>query len=192
MPPCSDTGRRQGGLTLIELIIAIVVIGIAAVALLQSLGVLVVANVDPMLRSQSRLLAEAMLNEVQSKAFFDSADDPTLDPANTPTSVCPTPETLINNDRNGWNNLCDYQGYDSGSDGPRLRDGTLMPGLSGYRVQVAVDASSAVSLGTGLTNLAGCIPQLVRIEVTVTDPGGQSLSLSGYRASYFDDPRGSC
>lgn len=192
MQACSNRAARQAGLTLIELVITIVVLGIAAVAILQSLGVQVVANVDPMLRSQSRLLAEAMINEVQTKAFFDSSQDPALNPGFIPTNACPTPETLTNNDRNAWDNLCDYNGYDSGSAGPRERDGTLMPGLTGYRVQVAVNAGFGVTLGGDLTNQAGCIPQLARITVTVTDPRNQPLTLDTYRASYFDDPGVGC
>ena len=190
MPACVKRARHQAGLTLIELIIAIVVLGIAAIAVLQSLGVLVLANVDPMLRSQSRLLAEAMLNEVQTKAFFDASDDPVLNPGSVPLTICPAPETLTANDRNGWDNICDYDGYDSNPDGPRSHDGTLMPDLTGYRVQVTVNAGFGLSLGNGLSNTAGCIPQVARLTVTVTDPRGQPLTLEAYRTSYFDDTNG--
>lgn len=192
MPTCSKRAQSQAGLTLIELVISIVVLGIAAVAVLQSLGVLVLANVDPMLRSQNRLLAESMLNEIQTRAFFDSSDDPVLNPASVPTDICPTPETLIDNDRNGWDNICDYHGYDSGTEGPRRRDGQLLTELSGYRVQVAVNAGFGLALGTDLSNQAGCIPQVARITVTVSDPRGQPLSLDAYRTSYFDDEQGGC
>ncbi|WP_108126235.1 type IV pilus modification PilV family protein [Saccharospirillum mangrovi] len=192
MRRCSSRISRQAGLTLIELVIAIVVLGIAAVAILQSLGVQVLANVDPMLRSQSRLLAEATLNEIQTKAFFDSDDDPVLNPGSLPTDVCPTPETLTADDRTTWDNICDYHGYDSGTDGPRYRDGSLMPGLSGYRVQAAVNAGFGLALGSGLSNQAGCVPQVARITVTVTDPRNQPLTLDAYRTSYFDDPGVGC
>lgn len=191
MPAYSKGTRRQTGLTLIELIITIVVLGIAAVAVLQSLGVLVLRNVDPMLRSQSRLLADAMINEVQTKAFFDASDDPVLNPGSVPTSICPTPEPLSNNDRNGWDNICDYNGYDSDPDGPRFRDGSLIPGLNSYQVQVAVNAGFGLTLGD-LSNAAGCIPEVARITVTVTDPRGQAVTLDAYRTAYFDDPQGGC
>ncbi|MFG1496782.1 prepilin-type N-terminal cleavage/methylation domain-containing protein [Saccharospirillum sp. HFRX-1] len=191
MPACSKGARRQAGLTLIELIITIVVLGIAAVAVLQILGVLVLRNVDPMLRSQSRLLAEAMLNEVQTKAFFDSNDDPALNPGSIPLTICPTPETLSDNDRNGWDNICDYNGYDSDPDGPSFRDGSPMTELADYRVQIAVNAGFGVSLGD-LSNTAGCVPQIAHINVTVTDPRGQPLTLDAYRTSYFNDTQGGC
>ncbi|PTY38640.1 hypothetical protein BGP77_10680 [Saccharospirillum sp. MSK14-1] len=200
MPTYSRRARDQAGLTLIELIIAIVVLGIAAVAVLQSLGVLVVRNVDPMLRSQSRLLAESMINEVQTQAFFDASVDPTLNPGIdlSTVNICPTPETLSSYNRNSWDNVCDYTGYDSdavatgNSTGPRTRNGTPITQLAAYRVQVSVNTSVGLTLGTGLSNIAGCIPQLARITVTVTDPRGQPLTLDAYRASYFDDPRAGC
>jgi len=198
MPSFSKPARHQAGLTLIELLITIVVLGIAAVAVLQSLGVLVLRNVDPMLRSQSRLLAESMINEIQTKAFFDTSTDPALNPVSVPTDICPTPETLTNYDRDGWDNICDYNGYDSDAvsspdpAGPRTRNGTPITSLAAYRVQVAVNANNGLALGTGLSNISGCIPQLAQITVTVTDPRGQSLTLDAYRASYYDDTRTGC
>lgn len=190
MQSCSERSSRQTGLTLVELTITIVVLGITAVAVLQSLGVLVLRNVDPMLRSQSRLLAEAMLNEIQITAFFDPAVDPALNPGSAPSTICPAAEILTAHNRNDWDNLCDYHGYDSGSAGPRFRDGSLMPGLSSYRVQVAVDASPGLSLGDNLSNQSGCIPKLARITVTVTDPRKRPLTLDAYRTSYFAEGGG--
>lgn len=195
MRRCCNRAARQAGLTMIELIITIVVLGIAAVAVLQSLGFLVLANVDPMLRSQSRLLAESMVNEIQTKAFFNPSltDDPVLNPnATGPINVCPTPESVTGNNRSVWNNICDYNGYDSGSAGPSFRNGIPIPELAGYRVQASVDASTGLTLGTGLSNQAGCVPQVARIAVTVTDPRGQQLTLDAYRTSYYNDPNGGC
>jgi len=200
MPSFSKRTKRQTGLTLIELVITIVVLGIAAVAVLQSLGVLVLRNVDPMLRSQSRLLAESMINEIQTKAFFDTSADPALNPGIdlTTVNICPTPETLTSYDRNGWDNICDYNGYDSDAvsspdpAGPRTHNGTPITPLAAYRVQVAVNANNGLALGTGLSNIASCVPQLAQITVTVTDPRGQSLTLDAYRASYYDDTRTGC
>lgn len=189
MRRCSSLDNQQG-LTLVELVIAIVVIGIAAVALLQSIGALSIANVDPVLRTQNRLLAESMLSEVQSKPFFDFSDDPVINPGTTPTTACPTAETLSGNDRSTWDNICDYNNYDSGSAGPRFSNGNLMPGLGDYRVQVSVDDSVGLALGS-LSNQAGCAPQLLLISVTVSGPRGQSLSLDAYRTSYYDEG-GSC
>ena len=182
---------RQMGITLIELVISIVVIGIAATAILQSLGFLTIGNVDPMLRSQSNLLAQNMLNEVLSHSFFEPDNDPRADSSATP-AVCPTRETGSGYDRSLWDNVCDYRDFDSNNDdgnsGIRTKDGTPITELSGYHVQIEVDSSDSVQLGSLSNDLANCdAPRILRINVNVTDPRGQSLTLSGYRTSYWDE-----
>lgn len=187
MHNCSKRPQRGG--TLVELIIAIVVIGIAASAILRSLGFLGIANVDPQLRSQSNLLAQSLLNEVQSKAYFDYDEDPDLNPGGGTPDVCPAPEPLSGDDRSGWDNVCDYDGYDSGTAGPRHANGNLIDGLGGYRRQVDVAADTGLTLGD-LTNQSGCVPIILRIDVTVSGPRGNDLVLSGYRTSYWDEGGG--
>ncbi|MEP4548325.1 MAG: prepilin-type N-terminal cleavage/methylation domain-containing protein [Saccharospirillum sp.] len=181
----------QRGVTLIELVISIVIIGIAAAAILQSLGFLTINNVDPMLRSQANMVAQSTLNEVLSQSFFDGDDDPRIDESITDPDICPTPETGASYDRRLWDNLCDYNGFDSNSDdglapGIRDRQGNALPGLSSYRVQVTVDTSTGLALGT-LSNTAGCTPRIARITVTASDPRGQTVQLTGYRTSYWDE-----
>ncbi len=183
--------RSQSGVTLIELVISIVVIGIAATAILQSLGFLTVSNVDPMLRSQANLVAQSTLSEVMSQSFFDGDDDPRIDDTVTSPNVCPAAESDGGYDRRLWDNLCDYNGFDSDNDdglAPGIRDrlGNALPGLSSYRVQVDVDTSTGLTLGT-LSNTAGCTPRIARITVTASDPRGQTVQLTGYRTSYWDE-----
>ncbi len=181
----------EAGVTLIELIISIVVIGIAATALLQSLGFLSIGNADPMLRSQSNLLAQNMLNEVLSQSFFEPDNDPRANPAVT-AQVCPTAESDSGYDRRLWDNVCDYNGFDSntsdnGNSGIRFKDGGAVSGLAGYRAQVVVQSDTTVSLGALSNSASPCSPDILRVDITVTDPRGQTLLLSGYRTSYWDE-----
>lgn len=176
---------------MIELVISILVIGIAASALLQSLGFLTVSNVDPLLRSQASLVAQSTLNEVLSQSFFDGDNDPRIDDTVTNPDVCPTPESDSGYNRRLWDNLCDYDGFDSDNDDgldPGIRDrlGNALPGLSSYRVQVAVDTGTSVTLGS-LSNTAGCTPRIAIITVTASDPRGQTVQLIGYRTSYWEE-----
>ncbi len=53
--------RRQSGATLIELVIAIVIISIAASTILMALSTSVTYSADPMIRHQAVALAEAYL-----------------------------------------------------------------------------------------------------------------------------------
>jgi MSHA pilin protein MshD len=72
----SNNARRQHGLTIIELVIFIVIVGIAAAALLQVMNLSSRNNADPLRRKQALLIAEAYMEEVQQSQFTvcDPAD----------------------------------------------------------------------------------------------------------------------
>ncbi|GGX45613.1 prepilin-type N-terminal cleavage/methylation domain-containing protein [Saccharospirillum salsuginis] len=181
--------RKQLGVSLVELIIAIIIIGISATALLQSLGFQVVSNVDPMLRSQSQLLARQFLSEVTSKSYFDPSSDPrtnpTLSNAAASASLQDQTASTAGQPRSNWDNVYEYHGYDSGSGGIEDVQGNSISGLENYRVAVHIDISDALQLG-GVQNSSGCPAKVMQIEVTTTDPRGQTTTLNGYRTSYWE------
>ncbi len=61
--------RRAQGLTLIELLLFIVVVGIALAAMLRVFTTATVASADPMVRRQQLAIAESLLREVQLMPF---------------------------------------------------------------------------------------------------------------------------
>jgi len=82
-----------------------------------------------------------------------------------------------------FDNVNDYHGFDSDTavpSGIRNIDGTLIAGLSGYRVTVSV---SGQTLG-GVGNDVNGNPQSLLITVTVTGPGNTTVVVSGYRTRY--------
>ncbi|TCS41645.1 prepilin-type N-terminal cleavage/methylation domain-containing protein [Reinekea marinisedimentorum] len=177
---------QQRGVTLVEMIIAIVIISIAAVALLQGLGQQTRNNVDPMIQSQAQMLARQYLAEVSTKSFFDPSGDPRLDPnlseAEVNNAISDQSESS-NANRALWNNLYEYDGYSSAI--YELNGTTPVSGLSGYSVAIDIDISNGLALGT-LSNSATCPPVIALIEVVVTDPRNQQTKLSGYRTAYWD------
>jgi MSHA pilin protein MshD len=179
---------KQQGVTLVEMIIAIVIISIAAATLLQGLGQQTRNNVDPMIQSQAQMLARQYLSEVSSKSFFDPSGDPRLDPSLTNTeienAITDQSESSSTN-RTLWNNLYEYQGYSSAI--YELDGSTIIDGLSGFSVEINIDISNSLTLGT-LSNstVANCPPVISLIEVTITDPRNQQTRLSGYRTAYWD------
>lgn len=188
MRPC----RNQRGVTLVELVIAIVIIGLAATALLRSFGLQLFDSVDPMVRSQSQLLARQFLSEVTSKSYYDPAADPrtnpTLDNAQVSASIQDQTASTAGPPRSNWDNVYEYEGYDSGSGGITDVQGNAITGLENYRVQVTADISDSLQLG-GLDNTSGCPAKIMLVTVTVSDPRGQSVVLSGYRTGYWEpDP----
>lgn len=149
----------QRGMTLIELVISIVIIGVASAGLFTALAAIGGRSADPLLRQQSLAIAEAYLEEILLQPFLDPATG----------SQCPAAPAS----RAAFDNVCDYAGLDD--EGARSASGAVIAALSGYRVQVSVEAQAWNGLPAS---------DVLVIGVTVSDPAGQPLQLSGYRARY--------
>ena len=154
---------RQRGMTLIELVIAIVIIGIASAALYGAMASITARSADPMLRQQSLAIAEAYLEEIELQAF----------PASNSCAA-----TNNGAGRNSFDDVCDYNGllYTSQAKAPRNALSTVpLSGLEAYQVDVQVTAQAWNGLAAS---------DVLYIQVTVTDPAGQDLVLGGYRTRY--------
>jgi MSHA pilin protein MshD len=145
--------NRERGVTLIELIVSIVVIAIAASAVLGVLSRSVSRSADAMVLSQAVSIAEAYLEEIALKPFAD--------PDGTDGEVS----------RTDFDDVDDYDGLvDAGA---RDQFGTPIAALSSYTVSVTVAASTA------LASVPGADAE--RIDVRVTYAPNVSVALSGYR-----------
>ena len=179
----------QRGLSLIELIVAIVVIGTAVVGVLGAISLSARSSADPMIQKQALAIAEAFLEEVQLQPFtFCDPDDPAAATALVVTD-CATQEVIGvegGETRYGptfFDNVSDYNGYASSADAPPgIKDinQVAITGLDGYSVAMSV-ASQA--LGTVGDDASGR-PQSLLITVTVTGPGNTTVTLHGYRLRY--------
>ena len=58
-------------MTLVELVITIVIVGIAAAAMFSAMAAITARSADPMLRQQSLALAEAYLEAITTRAYAD-------------------------------------------------------------------------------------------------------------------------
>lgn len=85
------TPARQRGVTLVELVIAIVIVGIAAAALYSAMASITARSADPLLRQQSLMIAEACMEEILGHPFVD------LD-----TVGCPATSTAANAELSGY------------------------------------------------------------------------------------------
>ena len=70
-----------------------------------------------------------------------------------------------------FDHVDDYNGYSM--NGIVKPDGTAVPGLSAYSASVAVQAQALDNIASG---------EGLLVTVTVTGPGGYSVSLRGFRA----------
>jgi len=181
---------RQRGISLIELIMFIVVVGVAAAGLLLVMSVTGGRSADPVIHKQALAIAESLLEEVALMPFtYCDPDDANADTAMAQTGACAlaaNEESTVIGPEAGetrysattpFDNVSDYHGFSmSGAYG--IRDITNTPissALDGYSVTVAVQASA-------LPNVAA--NDALLITVTVTDPTGQQMAVEGMRTRY--------
>ena len=166
---------RQQGLTLIELVIAIVVISIALTGILTVMNRTTSSSADPMIKSQAVAIAESYLEEIflqnfndingeagETRADFDDVDDYNalvnngclVATAACPLGTCP----------------CDQ----AGNPNDTLRNYTI-------NVTVAQDGAGL----NGITNT-----HAFRADVRVQHVSGVDITVSGYRACYGNDALG--
>ncbi len=174
------------GLTLIELLLFIAVVGIALAAMLRVFVTATAASADPMIRRQQLAIAESLLREVQLMPFTwcdpDDANVLTATAAVVSASGCaaqvegPGPEP--GESRYGpayFDNVSDYQGFSM--TGISDLTGTAVPGLSGYSARVTVAAAT-------LDTLTAASGDALQITVTVSGPDSSSVVLQGWRTRY--------
>ena len=156
--------RRQGGLTLIELVISIVVIGVAVSGTLLAVNQTTRRSADPMLQHQASAVAEAYLEEILSRPLADPDTGVVCGPAEA--------------SRDLYDDVCDYAGLDDSP--PRSQDDSAVAALGSYRARVTVDPAANLN---GLTGAANVLRVDVRVNHTLAALG-IDLTLSGYRTAY--------
>ena len=145
----------DSGFTLVELIVAMVVISIALVGVMSVINYTTSHSSDPVLRQQAIAIAEAYMEEITLKNYVD----PDADGEGT---------------RDLFDDVDDYNGLsDSGAVD---QNGNVISGLGNYSVSVSVTPQNYGPAGNEVSGL--------KIDVTVTDPVGENLILTGYRANY--------
>jgi MSHA pilin protein MshD len=150
--PAPATGTRQRGVTLVELVVAIVIVSIAAIAIMAAISMTLQRGAEAMVRQQAVALAEAYLEEI----LLQPVAVPTL-PAG---ATAPTTRATFN-DEDLYNNLSDTGAQD--------QYGNAIASLAAYNVSVAVAQTTAL---TGIT-----AANARQITVTVTDPNGATVVL---------------
>lgn len=170
------------GLTLVELLLFVVVVGVALAAVLRIFVQATVAGADPMLQRQALAIAESLLEEVQLQpfTFCDSEDEHVATAASAADCAggadAAGPEAGESRGAlPSFDHVNDYHGYSMS--GIVDVTGTAVPGLAGYTASVTVAPAALHTIGAGSGDA-------VRITVTVTGPAGTSVSLDGYRSRH--------
>lgn len=160
--------RRVAGFTLIEMIIAIVIIGVGVAGVLAAFNTTVRASADPMIHKQMLAVAEGMMEEVLLKPFAVTG----VAPVNT-AAACGAAAAV----RTAFDDVSDYHSYET--TGICDIDGAAVAGLEAYTVRVTVVANAAIA-----TDLAGLPIGAVKRITIVVSRGAETLTLVGWRTEY--------
>jgi len=149
--------NNQHGISLLELIVTIIVLGVGMVGVLPLMIQTVTHSIDPILQQQANAIAQSYLEEILAQHFSD--------PNQTETGSAEFGEIRATFD--------DVQDYNSLPD-TVVRDysGTSISALNGYAVTVSVNNDR---LGTNAA-------KALRVDVRVTHRRNPDVSilLSGY------------
>jgi len=153
------TSLRQQGTTLIELIISIIIIGVALSGILLVMNQNAGASADPLIQHQAIAIGEAYLEEILEKPFVDPQ----------------APDGEAN--RNQYDDIDDYNAIVAQV--PRDQNGNAIAGLSNYSVTVTVVNESIGPAGNQVPS-----GQAFRVTVSVDTPINSTIQISGYRTNF--------
>jgi MSHA pilin protein MshD len=143
--------RRMAGVTLVELVVAMVIVGVALAGLVSVYNRASIASTDPLITQQMLAIGETMMEEVMLKPYEST--------------------TGTKSTRAQFDALDDYANY--AKQAVTDVDGNAIAGLERYRVAVTVGPA-----GQPLPGIATA--DVKRIVVTVWN-GNQNLVLTGWR-----------
>lgn len=167
MEPAYKQGLQQG-VTLIELIITLVVVGIALSAVVSVLTPSFSRSSDPIWQARAVELIEAYLDEIQAMRFnetspigggFDNACDTTAEEAS----------------RNQFDDVGDYNGVNDSP--PELLLGALGADYTGFRAEITVNCVGS-SFGFPSDNY------IKRISIQITGPTGAVLQMAMHKGNF--------
>lgn len=187
----SIKARRQRGVTLIELIMFIVIIGAALAGLLQVLNFTTKGSADPVRAKQALMIAEGLLEEVRLAGFtYCDPTDPKTAEA-TSAADCDIKESFGQGSggepvgTRPYDNINDYvdepgvakAAFNNANGKLADTNGNAME-LDGYSAEVTIRPVELNGVGSSAAD-----SDVLRITVDVSYDG-QKLALDGYRTRY--------
>jgi MSHA pilin protein MshD len=156
---------RSAGVTLVELVVALVIMGVALAAVVAVYASTTRASVDPVIVQQMQAIADNMMEEVLLKPYAPG----------------PAPGAGAGGARVNFDDVRDYDGYGQAIQGIRDVEGNGIPGLERYTVLVTVTP-------TALTNIPNTDALQIVVRVSVNGSATNTslpapIVLTGWRTN---------
>lgn len=163
------THSRQTGVTLIELVITIVLVGVALAGVVGSYSLVVGRSADTLYQSRTTAIGQAYLDEILVRRF-----DRATGAGGTPAydgNCRKDPDG--GSDRENFSVVDDYDVIED--EPPALVSGDFDSGYDDFRVSVDVSCAGG-EVGVG--------EDAKRIDVTVRPPQGPDMVFTAYRGNF--------
>ena len=186
--------RRQQGLSLIELIIFIMVVGVALMAVVGVMAFTTKHGADPLRRKQALMIAESLIEEVQLARFTF------CQPGAANADVAASSADCAGGAAEGWGqvggarpftNINDYvaapnQATAAFDAGGQLVDasGNAIP-AAGYTARLSITPQALGGIAAGGTSADTNVLR-IRVEVAYA---GETIVLDAYRTRYAPGPQ---
>lgn len=185
------------GITLIEVVIGIVVMGIALTLLATVLAPQAVVHLSPMYQVRASELGKTFIADILTRAFDENSDRTggetfcgPVTGSEVSTGNCTIPLSFgseVGETFDTFNDVDDFHDYCGAAN--RLTGSTLANLLNlsagsayeNYQIEVCVSAAGA-ELIPGIGASDGTVAK--RIDVTVFVPDGSSVAFTSYRSNY--------
>ena len=173
--------KRRTGFTMVELVLTMVVISIAALGVMSSLAFAVTHQSDGLWQAKSVALARTYFEEIMAKRFDEATPNGGVPPCSVSTTACSSAASFSDagEDRAGFDDVDDYDGLVESP--PVAPDGSPRPDYTNYQVAIAVrypDSAEVTLLGLDRPD------DIKVVDVAVTTPGGQRLDFRMLRGNY--------
>ncbi|HEU0219926.1 MAG TPA: type II secretion system protein [Gallionella sp.] len=154
------SAAKQRGISLVELIMFIVIVSVALAGILLVMNTVTRGSADPLIRKQALAAAESLLEEIELQDFISASGV--------------TAAVTQANRASAYHIVSDYNTFATSGIFP-VSGVAPITGLGSYNTNVTVANAALGGIAAG---------SAVLITVTVTDPQGNPIEISGYRTAY--------
>jgi len=184
IPSGCTVSRRQGGFTLIETIVFLLVVGIGVAGLLSAMSSAIRFSADPLPQKQALALAESLMEEITSAGFtFCQPQDPNFLSA-TNTAQC-TPALIEKVGPDTFSGVTEVRPFDNVNDYVKAYGVSAAISATDVSSGIAAPAGYDARVTISQLGLAGIsATESLLVNVTVTGPNNTRISLDGFRTRH--------
>lgn len=172
--PCLGKYRQQGA-TLVELVMTIVIIGVAVAGVVGAFSLITGRSADPLNQTRAVALAQLYMDEILARHYDESSK---VGGGKVPAAQvdCASPGA-DGETRADYDDVDDY--HDITNAIPEDGESIPLPGYSNFRISIAVACA-----GNDISEMPLANADAKRIDITITDPSGNDYLFSAYRGNF--------